>query len=298
MKKMLKNHRSDYSDVIGAITMSSEDFELNTELELQLEREKKSASEYPEFYRLADMMSSPEGNHYRSGESGGACYMTNDDLTRIILERTRIPQYVKGGAASENVVSRPAAPYTVRESGKALVGAAFTDSVCENVFDGREYGVARIERADTNLLGALIRMKEQWIPSHTLQRQSRLHRRQLGSPAAGIAWAMIFVLVLALPITLGVLKSEAVSNLNVKKQELIALERTEAELRAEFESSLDFRYIESVAVNEIGMIKLNDSTVKVLKLNDFDSIESFTDKRSNPVVPALLSALGIRAGDE
>ena len=46
------------------------------------------------------------------------------------------------------------------------------------------------------------------------------------------------------------------------------------------------------------MIKLNDSTIRVLRLNDIDSIESFTDKKSNSVVPALLSALGIRVGDE
>ena len=104
--------------------------------------------------------------------------------------------------------------------------------------------------------------------------------------------------MLSLPITLAVLKSEALSNLNAKQDELYTLENKEADLIAEFESSLDLRYIESIAVNEIGMIKLNDSTIKVLKLNDFDSIESFNDKKSNSVVPALLSALGIRSNDE
>jgi tRNA splicing endonuclease len=86
--------------------------------------------------------------------------------------------------------------------------------------------------------------------------------------------------------------------LNAKQKELYALEQTEEELRAEFESSLDLREIESIAMNEIGMIKLNDSTVKLLRLNEIDTIESFSEKKSNSVVPALLSALGIRASDE
>ncbi len=298
MKKMLENYRSDYSDVIGAITTSSEESDINTELEIQLEREKKSASEYPEFFGLADVMNSPEGMAYRSGESGGKRYMTNDDLTRIILEKTRIPKYEMGSAASAEITRRPAMPYTVRESGRSMVGAGYTASVCETVLGGHEYGVARVERSDTNLIGALMRLKDQWIPLHTSQKQDRLYRRRFASPAAGLAWVMIFALVLALPITLGVLKSEAVSTLNAKNEELLLLEKTEAELKAEFESSLDLRQIESVAVNEIGMIRLNDSTVKVLRLNDIDTIESFSDKKSNSVVPALLSALGIRVDGE
>ena len=179
-----------------------------------------------------------------------------------------------------------------------MVGTSAVASVCENVICGEEYALARVERASTDIRGALLHIFDKWFPAHSIDRENRKQRRRLASSAAGIAWVLIFALVLSLPITLAVLKSEALSNLNNKQEELYALENLEADLLAEFESSLDLRYIESVAVNEIGMIKLNDSTIKILKLNDIDSIESFTDKKSNSVVPALLSALGIRSEDE
>lgn len=298
MKKMNKNYKADNGDVIAVLGCADDDVDITFDLECQLERERKSAADFPEFYRLEEVMNSSGGYAYRSGESEGMRYMTNDDYCRIILERTRIPQYVKGAAAPEKITPRPAAPYNVLGCGRAMVGTGFAASVCENVFDGEGYGVARVERSTTNLVGALISAIERWMPAHMLQKQDRAYRRRYASSAAGIAWVMIFALVIALPITLGVLKSEAVSELNARKEELYALEKTEAELRAEFESSLDLRRIEHVAMNEIGMIKLNDSTIKVLRLNDIDTIESFTDKKSNSVVPALLSALGIRAADE
>ena len=298
MKKIHKNGRNDCSDIIDMLGTTEESSDIELDLALQIERERKSAAEYPEFYKLADIMESREGCFYRSGEVGGIRYMTNDDYNRMIVERTRIPQYVMSAAAQKNVVPRPAAAYNVMGCGKPMVGTSFVASVCENVICGKDYALARVERASTDLSGALLRIFEKWFPAHSIDKASKQQRRSLLSPAAGIAWVLIFALVLSLPITLAVLKSEALSNLNAKQDELYALENKEADLIAEFESSLDLRYIESVAVNEIGMIKLNDSTIKVLKLNDFDSIESFNDKKSNSVVPALLSALGIRSNDE
>lgn len=297
MKKIHRNGRNNCSDIIDILGASDEGVDIKLELELQMERERKSAAEFSEFYKLADMMDTREGFAYRNGEYNGERYMTNEDYNRIILEKTRIPQYDMD-AVPENVIRRPAAAYNVMSSGKSMAGAGAVASVCNNVIYGEEYGLVRIERATTDLSGALLRIFEKWFPAHCIDKVKGKQRRRLASSAAGIAWVLIFALVLALPITLAVLKSEAISNLNVKKEELHALERVEADLLAEFESSLDLRYIESVAVNEIGMIKLNDSTIRILKLNDIDSIESFTDKKSNSVVPALLSALGIRSEDE
>ena len=82
---------------------------------------------------------------------------------------------------------------------------------------------------------------------------------RLASSAAGIAWVMIFAIVLALPITLAVLKSEASANLNDKRQELAILESEAERLESEFEGKLDLREIERIAVNEYGMIKLNET---------------------------------------
>ena len=298
MKRMHKNSQSDCNDIIDVLGAADEDFDIKLEVELQLERERKSAAEFPEFFKLADMMESREGYAYRSGDNCGERYMTNEDYNRIILERTKISQYEMSAAAPERIIPRPAAAYSVVGCGRSMVGTGFASSVCENVIDSDGYGVARVERADTNLIGAIVRLIGQWFPAHTAERQKRVYRRRLASSAAGIAWVVIFALVLSLPIVLSVLKSEAMSELNAKQDELYALEKTEKELRAEFESSLDLREIESVAMNEIGMIKLNDSTIRLLKLNNIDSIESFSEKKSNSVVPALLSALGIHTGDE
>ena len=299
MKKMLNNYQAGCSDVVGMLGTSDEDIDIRVELELQLERERKSAAAFPEFFSLTDMMNSPEGNAYRSGNASGTRYMTNDDYNRIILEKTRIPKYVRSAAAPEKIIRRPATVYNVVGSGKTAVSAGLASSVCANVIDeNNEYAVARVERPTTDLRGALLSAYSRWFPAHLPKKQDRTYRRRLASSASGIAWVIIFALVIVLPITLGVLKSDALAELNAKQEELYALEMTEDELRAEFESSLDLRQIEHVAMNEIGMIKLNDSTIRVLRLNDIDSIESFTDKKSNSVVPALLSALGIRVGDE
>jgi hypothetical protein len=160
------------------------------------------------------------------------------------------------------------------------------------------HSVARVEGSDTTISGSVTRFFDQWFPQHTFIKPDRKYRRRMASSAAGIAWVMIFAFVVALPITLGVLKSEASSTLAEKRNELAALENMEARLEAEYESGLDLREIESIAINEYGMIKLNQSTLKVLRLNDIDTIESFSEKEDTSLVPALLSALGIRVGNE
>lgn len=283
------------------MSVNDEEFEslkdINAELELQLERERKSMAEYPEFYKLSDMMASSFGNGYRSGDACGAKVMTYEDYIRLIVAETRIPEYGKRKRESYRVDPRPATVYTVRECGKALAQSEIASS-CESVIDSDGYSVTRVESSDTSLYGSVRRLLAQWAPMHTVKRPERKYRRRLASSAAGIAWVMIFAIVLALPITLGVLKSEASSELAQLKNELAALELAEERLEAEFESSLDLREIEKVAVNDYGMIKLNQSTIKVLRLNDADSIESFSEAERTPVVPALLNALGIRVSEE
>jgi hypothetical protein len=301
MKKTQKNYRVEYSEAIKSMSVNDEEFEslkdINAELELQFARERKSVSEYPELYKLSDMMSSSAGNGYRSGEACGAKVMTYEDYIRMIVSETRIPEYGKSKRESYHSNPRPATVYTVRECGKALSQSEIASS-CESVIDGDGFSVMRVEGSDTSLSGGVRRFLAQWAPMHVVRRPERKYRRRLASSAAGIAWVMIFTIVLALPITLGVLKSEATSELAQMKNELAALELAEERLEAEFESSLDLREIEKVAVNDYGMIRLNQSTIKVLRLNDADSIESFSEVERTPVVPALLNALGIRISEE
>lgn len=302
MKKTQKNYRVDYSAAIKTLGFGDDEFEavkdIKAELERQVARENKSASEYPESYRLADIMNSVGGNNYRSGDACGVRVMTHEDYMRLIVSETKIPEYGKNPRKTYQVNPRPATVYNVRSCGKSLSDEERSDSVRESVIGEGGNSVARIEGSDTTVSGSVTRFIDQWFPAHTIVKPDRKYRRRVASSAAGIAWVMIFALIIALPITLGVLKSEAGSNLTAKRDELAALENTEAQLSAELESMLDLREIEYIAVNELGMIKLNQSTVRILRLNDIDTIESFSDSRSESVVPALLSALGIRIGDE
>jgi cell division protein FtsB len=301
MKKTLNNYRVRYGDAIRSLGSNDEEFEslkdINAELEAQIERERNSASEFPEFYKLSDIMSSYGGNGYRSGDACGAKVMTYEDYLRLIVAETHIPEYGKHKRESYHVEPRPATVYTVRECGRSLADSDVYSSV-ESVIDGDGYSVTRVESSDTTVYGSFKRTLTEWAPLHKVKRPERKYRRRLASSAAGIAWVMIFAIVLALPVTLAVLKSEALSNLNDKKAELAVLESEAERLEAEFESGLDLREIEKIAINDYGMIKLNESTIKVLRLNDMDSIESFQSSKRSAIVPALLSALGIRNSGE
>ena len=302
MKKTQRNFRVDYSEAIKTLGFSDDEFDavkdIQAELERQVERESKSASEYPESYRLTDIMNSVSGNSYRSGEAGGVRVMTHEDYMRLIVSETRIPEYGQNTRKTYQVDPRPATVYNVRSCGKTMSDEERSGSVRKRIIGEEGNGVARIEGSDTTVAGSITRFIDQWFPAHTIVKPDRKYRRRVASSAAGIAWVMIFALIVALPITLGVIKSEAGSNLTAKRNELAALEKTEAQLAAELESQLDLREIEYIAVNELGMIKINESTVRILRLNDIDTIESFSEDKTNSVVPALLSALGIRVGDE
>lgn len=304
MKKGYKNYRSDYSAAISAMSCNDEIFDnindVKTELERQLARENESAAQFPEFYRLGEIMSGSKGRAYRTLSENGESYMTAEDYMRFIQNETMIPQYGNrpGIKVSRTEDARPATVYTVRGFGSSLSASERDDASSECVITANGPILARVENCASTFSGAVTEFFNRWFPSHVTVKPDRRLRRRMASSAAGIAWVMIFAVVIALPITIGVLKSEASAELADKKDKLAALEKQEEMLEAEFESSLDLRLIEDLAVNEFGMIKLNESTVRILKLNDIDSIESFDASRSTSPVPALLSALGIRIGEE
>ncbi len=297
--KKTHNYRVHYSAAIKSFGAENEDLcipreiDIYEELERQIEREKKSAAENPASYRLADIMNSASGDNYRSGRDAGNPYMTHDDFMRLIVAETKIGSYGKNNTCVQRSECRPAAPYHVRQAVKA--GA---DGSYESVINGDQCYSLKLEPSATTFSGFVSGVVDKWFPITTVLKPDRKVRRRMASSAAGIAWVMIFVLVLALPIALGVLKSEAAGELTDMRRELAALEAEEARLSAEFESSIDLREVENIAVNEYGMIKLDQSTIRVLRINGTDSIESFSGSRSNSLVPALLSALGIRSGNE
>lgn len=302
--KKTDNYRVEYGAAIKSFAYTDDDqgvpgeLGLYEELQCQLEREKKSASEYPECYRLADIMCSSGGNKYRTGSSTSEPYMTHEDYVRLILAETKISEYGKREAVVSRVPVRPATVYNVRDIVVSDKDKAERLSSRESVIEGATPVVKLVEYSDSTAKGKALKHWNTWFPTFSVVKPDRRVRRRFSSSAAGIAWVMIFALVFALPIALGVVKSEAASNLLDKQEELAALEKREDELIAEFESSIDLREIEKIAVNDYGMIKLGQSTIRVLRLNGMDSIESFSESGSNTLLPAILSALGIRQSNE
>ncbi|MGM9641900.1 MAG: hypothetical protein ACI3XI_01690 [Eubacteriales bacterium] len=302
--KKTDNYRAQYGTAIKSFAYTDDELgipaeiSIYEELQCQLEREKKSASEYPECYRLADIMNSSGGSKYRTGNGGAEPYMTYEDYVRLILAETKISEYGKRETKVVRTAVRPATVYNVRDVVVPDKNKEDRLSSRESVIEGTTPVVKLVECSDSTLKGKAIKHWNTWFPTLSVVKPDRKVRRRASSSAAGIAWVMIFALVIALPIALGVVKSEAASNLLEKQEELAALEKKEDELIAEFESSIDLREIEKIAVNDYGMIKLGQSTIRVLRLNGMDSIESFSESQTNTVLPALLSALGIRQSNE
>ncbi len=301
--KKTDNYRVEYNTAIKSFADCEDELGIPAELDLhealqrQLERERKSAAEYPEFYRLSNIMSSARGRQYRSGKDTAEAYMTCEDYLRLIVAETKIGEYGKVTRVKREQVQavRPATVYNVRDIADTDEG---NDYSCEGVVELGAASVRMVERSDSSIRGRAAKFVSKWFPEIRIEKPNKYDRRRLATSAAGILWVLIFALVVALPIALGVIKSDAASNLIDKKDELAALEKREDELISEFESSIDLREIERIAINDYGMIKLGQSTVRVLRLNDLDSIESFPESQRNTVLPALLSALGIRQSNE
>ncbi len=304
MKKNSKMKTQAYSSTFEAIAQGDNEWrvacEVREELEEQLRRERRSFLDYSEEARAClSFLSSGDVAQYRSGNVDGVAVMTYEDYERFIKERTRIPNYrVSEGlkVAPEDI--RPATVFNVRRCDTALVSAERDNSANESVIEADGRRVSRVESSDTTLTGSILRLFDKWFPGNTVVTPGRRYRKRMSSAVAGMAWVAIFAIMLALPITLSVLKSEASADMIEMKDTLGELREEIDDLGVELDSKNDLRVIEDIAVNEYGMISINESTMHLLRLNDIDIIESYADEGDGGVVPTLLSALGIRISGE
>lgn len=304
MKKNGTMLQQAYGSAIEAVAMGENSWrvaiEVREELEAQLRRERNSFFDYGDEGRSClSFLSSPEFSSYRTGNAGGVAVMTYEDYERYIKERTGIPNYsITEGlkVAPEDI--RPATVFNVRRCDGAIVSAEQDNSMNESVIEGDGRRVSKVESSDTTFAGAILKLLDKCFPGNTVITPNRRYRKRMTSAMAGLAWVAIFAVMLALPITLSVLKSETSSDMIEMKDTLTELREEIDDLNVELDSKNDLRVIEQIAKNEYGMISINESTMHLLKLNDIDIIESYSDSSSTGVVPALLSALGIRTSGE
>lgn len=278
----------------------------NAAVKEQHRNELSSMNEHPAAYRYCEIMEHDRVNLYRTAIYNGKNVMTVEDMKRIYYDETgrRCDHIARGAAtgalnsAGQNrtvVPSRPAAPYRVLETGDANAESFGGERSVVFSADGKL--PANVEKPGHDEKSKLEVIMEKIFPGEKI---ANVRKRRINSfPAAALALILIFTLVLLIPVTMTVLIHQASVDVNDLNSELRDLQAEADELRVELDTKNDLRLIEDIAVNQYGMIRLERSTSRFLQLNRSDVIESYAESTQNPgVVPALLSALGIRVNSD
>ena len=111
---------------------------------------------------------------------------------------------------------------------------------------------------------------------------------------AALAIAAVLMFVLAVPVTLSVLKHIEATRLSRLESEIRRREAEIAELSMELEAKNDLFTIEKLAREKYGMVELDKSVYTMIRINPDDAVEQSEEKAGEGFVPALFSALGIR----
>lgn len=122
-------------------------------------------------------------------------------------------------------------------------------------------------------------------------------RRFRTLPVGAMAIALLFAVLLALPVTLSVMKKERSDAVIAAEARLDEMEDKVASLENSLSVKDDLNEIRRIAVDEYGMISMDLSTTHYLALGGKDRIEAFSEERGNTGMMALLSALGISRGE-
>lgn len=272
----------------------------------QRSKEADSMRENPDAYRFGEIMEHDRANLYRTAVYNGRHVMTVEDAKRIYFDETgrrsdTIARVMAASSPERNnrvqpaMPSRPAAPYRVLRTGNENENDFSGETGLIFGADGkRPATVEKPAPAGQSKFGAAL---ERLFPG---ERIAKVRGRRINSfPAAALALVLIFALVLLIPVTMTVLIHQASSDVNDLGSELREMQSTADELRVELDRKNDLKVIEDIAINQYGMIRLEQSTSRFLRLNRADAIESYTaGTESSGVVPALLSALGIRVGND
>lgn len=246
--------------------------------------------------RVAALLTSGEGDAYRTGKRGNEACMTNEDAKRLfygLSGHDRID--CKGNEAkmraayalyAERNPIRPASVYSITEiaADPSAGDETLPAPTLETPHD------ERIRRA-----GELV---VRFLPQDRIGRASGV--KSFAGVGAGIALIVILALSLMLPVVLSVMINRVSREISADEKTIRSLEQTEEYLEVALEEKNDLRMIGEIAADKYGMIRLDLGTSCYLKLSTGDRIEVFDpeEQPSEGAVLALLSALGIRSDGE
>lgn len=249
--------------------------------------------------RIGDVLSSSGGVDYRSGRDET---MTNEDALRLFYDvsgRAVIDCRADADSMREAYLRyaeshpvRPASIYSIEEVGEN--GEAAGALIAGEANQPAAVMTTMRDERRRYLQGAV----SEWLPQDRIGR-ARSVRSFTGATAA-ISLIVILALTLMLPVILTVLINRTAREISADERELRTLEKTEERLAVELEDKNDLRLIEKIATEEYGMIRMDLGNACMLRLNYADAIECFDPepRSGDAAFLALLSALGIRAGNE
>jgi len=290
-------------------------------------RDLRTRLENPGSSRLEDIMRQDFSNYYRSGRDEGRAYMTVDDFLQLNrderrfrldteLGRTIAKLEKEQGSRRISTACRPAHPYSIyevngindkfeKEDNKLFVSGGRRETVYDGGFSDRRRD--NVAAAVVNCGETEMKLRPVGGETFFTRINNAIFRRDLvavsdkrignsNGLAAALAIVAVFMLVLALPITLSVMKHSAATTVQRLESEIRKKEAEKTQLEIELEKKNDLFLIESLAKEKYGMVELEKSVFTMIKINPVDSVEHSEDEGSEGIMPALLSALGLRAG--
>lgn len=261
--------------------------EANSVVTEQRHREAKTARDNPSYF-YGELMEHDAGRQYRTGDFGN---MTVNDVRRLRRDytgNTNIP--ILATPCCTEI--RPASPYRVLAYAHPTQrNTPEFSGTKQLVQHGRVETVAKVEHSETSLRHCLRNIWRGWFPSDKIVVAPR---RCTPIPLSAIAMVLIFCVILIVPITLSVVMHETSGEIAEMQEDLRAMQTIADDLQIKLDDKNDLELIEDIAINKYGMIKLDDSNSKFLRLNGMDMIERFDTNSDNKIVLALLNALGIQ----
>ena len=288
----------------------------------------KTSLENPSAYVYGETMSRDLSDRYRTGtDSYGRRVMTVDDYARLRAdEKERRKAGTRYGAvmaelsreqsrARISVDLRPAHPYQIYSARGIREERPVGEDDYSEIRGRREtvYSAGRLLPAGQSEDGVVYSGSgdtEMYVRPAGKEPFLRRIRRQMfrkdiveptkgrtGRPnglVAALAIAAVFMFVLAVPVTLSVLKHIEATRLSRLESEIRHREAEIAELSMELEAKNDLFTIEKLAREKYGMVELDKSVYTMIRINPDDAVEQSEEKAGEGFVPALFSALGIR----
>jgi hypothetical protein len=249
-------------------------------------------------------------DYYRTGRADGMNVMTVDDVIRLYRDESRRRSDPRAVALAMiekeradmavSTVQRPAHPYGVSTAvptgDRALVRSA--EGRRETVFTGRRESEMKVEPTARYARDRALMLADKWF-GRAKTVNARGSYRRTSATVAAVSLCIVFMLVLALPISLSVLIHNESAELSALNSRIRTKEAEIEALEIELDRKNDLFRLEDLAVGKYGMVSLDNSAYKVITVHPSDAIENYGGETENGgAVLALLNALGLRSGND